>query len=44
MEVTINHDYIQFKNDILKDIREFEKKINEQIKTKNNSVDSSLLE
>ena len=42
MELNINPDYIQFKNDILKDIREFEKRLAEQIKMKHNSYDSIL--
>lgn len=42
MEFNINPDYIQFKNDILKDIREFDKKLTEQMKLKHNSYDSIL--
>jgi F0F1-type ATP synthase membrane subunit b/b' len=42
MEFSINPDYIQFKNEILKDIREFEKRITEQMKMKHNSYDSIL--
>ena len=42
MEFNINPDYIQFKNDILKDIREFEKRLSEQMKMKHNSYDSIL--
>ena len=32
-------DYLQFKNDILKDIRNLDKKITEQIKKKNDLYD-----
>ena len=42
MSINANQDYIQFKNDILKDIREFEKNILEQIKAKYSSIDSTL--
>jgi len=35
-------DYLQFKNDILKDIRNLDKKISEQIKKKNDLYDSAL--
>ena len=42
MSINTNQDYIQFKNDILKDIREFEKKMVEQIKLKYSTIDSSL--
>ena len=44
MTTITNQDYLRFKNDILKDIREFEKGINDQIKTKNDSFISSLLD
>ena len=37
-------DYLQFKNDVLKDIRNLEKKINEQIKSKYDIYDSALSE
>lgn len=37
-------DYLQFKNDVLKDIRNLEKKINEQIKAKYDIYDSALSE
>ena len=40
----INQDFIQFKNDILKDIREFKIKINNDLRLKNASYDSFLLE
>lgn len=42
MEFSINPDYIQFKNDILKDIREFDKRLTEQMKMKHSSYDSIL--
>ena len=35
-------DYLQFKNDILKDIRNLDKKISDQIKKKNDLYDSAL--
>ena len=35
-------DYLQFKNDILKDIRNLDKKITEQIKKKNDLYDSAI--
>ena len=44
MTSTINQDYLEFKNDILKDIREFEKKINNEIKLKNNKIDTSIFD
>ena len=44
MEIIANQDYLRFKNDILKDIRMFEKGINDIIKNKNSELNSSLLE
>ena len=44
MEVNTNQDYLRFKNDILKDIRMFEKGINDIIKNKNSELNTSLLE
>ena len=36
--------YLEFKNDILKDIREFEKRICDDMRVKNNKIDSNMFD
>ena len=40
--MSLNNDFIQFKNEILKDIRDFQKKITEQMTSKNITIDTDL--
>ena len=40
--MSLNNDFIQFKNELLKDIRDFEKRITEQITSKNITIDTDL--
>ena len=44
METSLNLDFLRFKNEVLKDIRQLEIKITEQIKQKNNSFESFVSE
>ena len=44
MEAITNQDFLRFKNDILKDIRVFEKEVNELLKNKDSKLNSILLE
>ena len=40
--MSLNNDFILFKNEILKDIRDFQKKITEQMTSKNITIDTDL--
>ena len=40
--MSLNNDFLQFKNELLKDIRDFEKRITEQITSKNITIDTDL--